>query len=223
MTPNAAPTRSPAATSRSNCSEQCSPNTAVASNTNRWDPTGQPAGPSSHGLLPRRPIAPDPLVTELVGKEGNKLEERMTGEVRDSADYRNNYGRRGQTWTLVLSVLDEIGVPEIVSLTGYSRSAVHAVIRGTTPRAQHARVYERVTREHVQRRLQDWQVRPPRRSPRVLLSTSPSVNYAERASDGAPGAMNHCHRTCEPTSATTTDAAAKQHAAHARDSVLPQG
>jgi hypothetical protein len=40
----------------------------------------------------------------------------MTVEVREPADYRNSYGRRGQTWALVLSVLEEIGVPEIVSL-----------------------------------------------------------------------------------------------------------
>jgi hypothetical protein len=77
----------------------------------------------------------DPFETELIGKEGNKIEERQTGEVTEPADYRNHYGRRTSTWLLAISVLREIGAPEIAWQSAISRSAVYEVLRGAQPRS----------------------------------------------------------------------------------------
>jgi hypothetical protein len=125
------------------------------------DPSGRPAGRESRGLLLRRPIASSPEETELTGKEGNKLEERMTAEVTEPAEYRNSYGRRGDVWVMVLEVLREIGAPRVAELTGFGRSAVYEVLRGATPRVEHAREYERVAAEFARERLFAWKVKVP--------------------------------------------------------------
>ncbi len=42
------------------------------------------------------------MLTDLVGKEGNKLIERMTGEVTNPDEYRAEYGSRvdgGAPWS----------------------------------------------------------------------------------------------------------------------------
>jgi hypothetical protein len=118
------------------------------------DPSGQPAGPESHGLLQRRPITSSPHQTELTGKEGNRLQERATGEVQDPDDYRNDYGKRDETWLLILNVLREIGAARLVQLTGFSRSAVYAVVSGAAvPRAEQAHKYEKVAVDYVRARL----------------------------------------------------------------------
>ena len=82
----------------------------------------------------------------------------MTGQVQNPADHRNSYGPRGDTWSLVLSVLHDIGVPETVALTGYSRSAVYAVLRDATPRPEHARTYQHIAATFARQRLQRWQL-----------------------------------------------------------------
>ncbi len=117
------------------------------------DPNGDPAGPSSRGLLQRRPITSSPAETELTGKEGNKLVERASGDVTDPADYRNSYGTRSPTWPLVVKILREIGVPEIVKRTGFSRSAVYDVLRGAIPHKRNSDVYTRLAVDYSRRRL----------------------------------------------------------------------
>jgi len=133
------------------------------------DPSGNPAGPSSRGILQRRPILSSPAETELTGKEGNKLLERASGETTDPADYRNTYGRRGATCPLVLELLRESGVPAVVERTGFSRSAVYAVLRGATPRLDHARAYTDLAVEHARERLAAWR-RQPAAVPLQLLA-----------------------------------------------------
>jgi len=122
------------------------------------DPSGRPAGRESQGLLLRRPIASSPEETELTGKEGNKLDERMTGEVVDLPDYRNSYGRRGDAWVMVLDVLREVGAPQVAELTGFGRSAVYGVLNGAVPRMDNQQEYERVAVEFAEERLLAWKV-----------------------------------------------------------------
>jgi hypothetical protein len=150
------------------------------------DPSGRPAGRESRGLLLRRPIASSPEETELTGKEGNKLEERMTGEVTEPGEYRNSYGRRGETWPMVLEVLREIGAPRLVELTGVSRRAIYNVLHGTRPRAEHAREYERVAVEFARERLLAWKVDAPELGSAVL------VRYLEERTERVEGV-----RRCE--------------------------
>jgi hypothetical protein len=132
------------------------------------DPSGGPAGRESSGLLLRRPIVSSPEETELTGKEGNKLEERMTGEVVDLPEYRNSYGRRGEIWLMVLEVLREIGAPRLVELIGFSRRAIYNVLSGTRPRAEHVREYERVAVEFARERLLAWKIDTPELGSAIL-------------------------------------------------------
>jgi hypothetical protein len=133
------------------------------------DPNGGPTTPSISGRLQRRPISSNPSETELTGKEGNKLVERASGEVNDPADYRNTYGTRGDRWALVIEILREIGVPTIVERTGFSRSAVYAVLNGAAPRADHADAYTELVVQHIRERLTAWEIEPARRTRQLLV------------------------------------------------------
>jgi hypothetical protein len=121
----------------------------------------------------------DPYETELIGKEGSKIEERQIGEVTEAAEYRNHYGRRTSTWLLVLSVLQEIGAPEIAWQSAISRSAVYEVLRGAQPRSEHAREYETAALRFARQRLERWEVAP-------LAQTIPALTryLDERAARG---------------------------------------
>ena len=46
------------------------------------------------GPLKRRPVASMPTLQALIGKEGNKLPERESGEITNPDDYRSDYGAR---------------------------------------------------------------------------------------------------------------------------------
>jgi len=125
------------------------------------DPSGRPTGRDSRGQLLRRPISSNPEETELTGKEGNKLDERTRAEVTEPAEYRNSYGRRGETWLLVLKVLREIGAPRVAELTGLGRSAVYDVLGGAVPRTDNRQEYERFAVEFARERLELWGLEVP--------------------------------------------------------------
>jgi len=96
-------------------------------------PDGTPTTSETAGLLSRRPIESAPVLTDLIGKEGNDLEERAAGVTIDSGDYRSQYGNRGDRWTsLVLPLLRDLGAEEVMRRTGRSRSAVYEVLGGRT-------------------------------------------------------------------------------------------
>jgi hypothetical protein len=79
----------------------------------------------------------------LIGKEGNLLQERLSGQSEDPANYRNEYGPRADPWHEdVLPRLRELGGAEIVDQTGFSRSAVYAVLAGSKPTVVNRRRYE---------------------------------------------------------------------------------
>jgi hypothetical protein len=97
------------------------------------------------GLLRRRPVQSTPARTRLIGKEGNLLEERQAGVARDADDYRNDYGTVGERWEEdVRPTLREIGARRLIRETGFSRSAVYAVLNGAKPHPANRRVYEQL-------------------------------------------------------------------------------
>lgn len=72
-------------------------------------PDCAPAGKNAAGQLQRRPIRSGPPISALIGKEGNRLLERATGEITDSAAYRTTYTPGTDRWqTLVLPALHHI-------------------------------------------------------------------------------------------------------------------
>jgi Transmembrane secretion effector len=118
-------------------------------------PDGARAGADTVGLLNRRPVRSAPLETELIGKEGNKLDERLTGEVLEQAEYQTSYGRRVDPWTeLVLPVLREIGARALAQQTGFKVRSIYDVLnKGARPHPARRAVYEEVAMAYVERRL----------------------------------------------------------------------
>ena len=133
------------------------------------DPNGSPAAPSSRGLLQRRPIHSSPAETELTGKEGSKLVERASGEVSEPAEYRNTYGTRGDTWSVALEILREIGVWTIIQRSGFARSAVYDVLNGAIPRQEHGRIYTELAAGHARERLISWDLQPSQSAPQTII------------------------------------------------------
>jgi hypothetical protein len=80
----------------------------------------------------------------LIGKEGNRLVERVSGQVGQPSEYRNEYGARADPWEQTLERLRQIGVARLVEETGFSRSAVYAVLAGARPHQGNRRRYEEV-------------------------------------------------------------------------------
>jgi len=90
------------------------------------------------GLLERRPVESAPVLTDLTGKEGNKLIERLTGEVTRPEEYRTDYGERADRWSLLLvPVLREMGAAKVAELTGFSRRAIERALRTGNPSRPH--------------------------------------------------------------------------------------
>jgi hypothetical protein len=119
-------------------------------------PDAAPAGAETVGLLRRRPVRSTPVESELIGKEGNKLEERLTGEVLEQAEYQTSYGRRVDPWTeLVLPVLREIGARTLAEQTGFKvRSIYDVLMRGARPHPRRQAVYEERAIAHARRALE---------------------------------------------------------------------
>jgi len=82
----------------------------------------------------------------LIGKEGNKLEERLSGEVLEQADFQTSYGRRVDPWEqLVLPVLKQIGPRKLAELTGFKIRSIYDVLnKGARPHPTRSAVYEEV-------------------------------------------------------------------------------
>jgi hypothetical protein len=74
-------------------------------------PDGTPVTGTTAGQLRTRPVESHPALTTLTGKEGNRLLERLSGEVADPTEYRSDLGPREDPWpTLVVPVLRAVGV-----------------------------------------------------------------------------------------------------------------
>ena len=97
-------------------------------------PDGSPTNGTTRGRLRRRPITATPAQTRLVGKESDKLLERLTGETTNPLDYQLDLGVRQDAWTtLVLPILREIGAQSLRALTGDAHSTIYDTLQGRTP------------------------------------------------------------------------------------------
>jgi hypothetical protein len=125
-------------------------------------PDGGPADRAAAGLLERRAVESSPALTDLTGKEGNKLAERLSGTALTPAEYRNDYGARANRWDhLVRPILTELGASHLLETTGFGPTAVYDVLRGTTPHPGNRARYERIAMEHATTRLAEWEAPTP--------------------------------------------------------------
>jgi hypothetical protein len=129
-------------------------------------PDGSPVMGDTTGLLRRRPIESAPILTDLTGKEANKLIERLTGEVTDLPDYRTDYGTRADRWrTLVVPILQRMGASAVAKRTGKSRRAVERAIREKNPTDPHSftkALYIRAAAEWAAESLRALGIEPAR-------------------------------------------------------------
>ena len=134
-------------------------------------PDGQPVNANTHGLLRRRLVESAPVLTDLIGKEGNHLDERATGQTDNPDEYRNTYGHRGDRWTeLVLPILRGIGPKELMRRTGRRKSVVYDILSGKIPRyAGPAARYRAVAVDEAVIRLQAAGVCLPRNPYGILF------------------------------------------------------
>jgi hypothetical protein len=113
-------------------------------------PGGNPASVETVGLLSRRLVRSAPVETELIGKEGNKLEERLSGEVLELRQYQTSYGSRVDPWTeLYLPVLKEIGARALAEQTEFKVRSIYDVLnRGVRPHLRRRANYEQCAIAH---------------------------------------------------------------------------
>jgi len=134
-------------------------------------PAGQRTESGTAGLLQRRPVTAAPETTELIGKEGNQLGERLLGEALAVGQYRNAYGSRLERWeSLVQPILMEVGAVAIAAATGASMSAVYRVLEGSLPHRRKRPRYVELAVAHARQRLGDWGIDPPYDTAALLWS-----------------------------------------------------
>jgi len=125
----------------------------------------------TQGQLIRRPITSVWPLTTLIGKEGNRLLERATGETTDPEQYRNSYGDQdSRRWfDLVLPVVTELrdllGTEELSHDLGVSGRTIRNWINSNElPHAgatQNRQRVERYATDWARRQLERRGLRPP--------------------------------------------------------------
>ena len=119
-------------------------------------PNREPAGHETAGLLARRPLTSTPAKTRLIGKEGTKLLERLTGPQLDRVNERDDYGTRTDPWaTLIHPVLRDAGAAILIA-HGIPRSTAFATLRGATRPRQHYDLYLQAVSAHARACLAAW-------------------------------------------------------------------
>ena len=111
-------------------------------------PDGRWAHEETRGLMQRRKVSSAPVLTDLCGKEGNKLIERLSGEIESVEEYRTDYGARADRWrTLVVPVLrqmrDAVGTAEMSDRIRAHRRSLERVLgaQDVRPHASTRKLY----------------------------------------------------------------------------------
>ncbi len=96
-------------------------------------PNGTWADETTRGLLLRRPITSAPVLTDLTGKESNKIIERLSGEVENPSEYRTEYGARADRWHLLVvpvmrQMREALGTEEMSERVSVHRRSLERVL-----------------------------------------------------------------------------------------------
>jgi hypothetical protein len=128
------------------------------------DPRGGPVTRHTAGLLRRRPVeAIEPKLH--VGKETNRLDERIHGLLDSTTDYRTNYlDPAHNDWTdLTLPVLRTISRAELAQLSGLHRRTLERLLLGhSVPHRRNRARLEAIALRHANSCLYQAGVTPPR-------------------------------------------------------------
>ncbi len=133
-------------------------------------PDGKPVGRKTVGLLQRRPaegVAPP----RYIGKEGNRLDDRISGLVSRPDEYRTEYedSRNGVWQRLVVPVLATMDRRTLIAGSGLHRRTIERYLYGgSNPRRGHGEVLTDMAVHHATACLKEWGVAIPRDPMRLL-------------------------------------------------------
>jgi hypothetical protein len=102
-------------------------------------PNDAPASRETTGLLCRRAVESTLSLQTLTGKEGNRLLERLSGEIVEADQYRADYGTRAGQWTAVVTVARYVGAGPVARRAGLDTRTVERAIRPERPTMPHPR------------------------------------------------------------------------------------
>jgi hypothetical protein len=149
-------------------------------------PDGTPSDETTVGKLRRRPVHSAPALTRLIGKESNKLLERLTGEAIDPREWLDDYGSVASVWdTLVLPALRQIGATEVARVLDVTPHSVRRWLNaGARPHAgssRHAQMAVELASSTARERLAGMSLVPPA-DPYACLALSATLT--ENSSKG---------------------------------------
>jgi hypothetical protein len=134
-------------------------------------PDDRAADGTTSGLLLRRPVHSGPATTLLTGKEGNKIIERLTGQVTGPGEYRNDYGTRSDPWKdLILPVLKDMGAARIIAHGIPTATAYRTLSEPRRPRRANRERLQAAAVAFASERLAEWQLAVPSPAPAVLAA-----------------------------------------------------
>lgn len=107
-------------------------------------PDGEVCGPTTAGLLRRRPVRATTFV--YIGKEANEIDDVEAGLIHDLAEVQLVYGSpNADDWEEIRRELMQIPTGALVELTGVNRKTIQRTKRGQTrPRAETLDLLRRV-------------------------------------------------------------------------------
>ena len=126
-------------------------------------PDGKPVGSRTAGLLQRRPVEALPP-SVYIGKEGNKLDDRLSGLVTRPEDYRAEYVDPSHSvWSeLVLPVVATINRGEVARRSCLSRRTIERYLYGgMRPNRTHETKLTEIAFQVAKERLVEWGEVPP--------------------------------------------------------------
>jgi hypothetical protein len=98
--------------------------------------------------LRRRPVQAA-LPVQYVGKEGNKLDDRVSGLVMSTNEYRNEYVDQDGEWRrVILPALASMERRTLIEKSGLHRRTIERYIyKGVVPRPAHWEAFNRIVAE----------------------------------------------------------------------------
>jgi hypothetical protein len=102
--------------------------------------------------------------TMLIGKEGNRIEDRLSGLVTDTIEYRSKYVDPEHTFwkDLVVPVLSQVNRTHLAQASGLDRRTIQRLLSGRTqPRSHSRRLLTQLAIEYARTALLNREVAVP--------------------------------------------------------------
>lgn len=118
-------------------------------------PDSRIVGRRTVGLLRRRPVE-GVVPAMLIGKEGNRIDDRLSGLVTDTVEYRSEYVEPEHTFwkELVVPVLTMMNRTQLAGASGLDRRTIQRQLSGSVqPRSHSRQLLTQLAIEHARTEL----------------------------------------------------------------------